>query len=240
MQSGPKPHALNRHRIAGPGSAALKYDVLTALLVLAAQGEPADARLAMRLSLLITARFNWRSGTFAVGLRELASMWGVTERTAKREMSAMRGRCWIAVHAPAARGRVAVYRIDLPEVMRATMPYWNFVGPDFAARMVDAPEPPGKNNVVPLHPTELQLPEADPHGWSQAALKLSNQDQAVFNVWFAPLRFLDFDAGVLSLSAPSKFHAEYVRTHFLARLLAALVSVNQGVREVSIIYRGCR
>ncbi|MEO0945774.1 MAG: hypothetical protein AAFY06_13185, partial [Pseudomonadota bacterium] len=119
MQGGPRPHALNRHRITGPGSAALKYDVLTGLLVLAAQGEPADARLAMRLSLLITARFNWRSGTFAVGLRELSRMWGVTERTTKREMSAMRGRGWIVIHTPAARGRVAVYRIDLPTVMRA-------------------------------------------------------------------------------------------------------------------------
>ncbi|MEO0944545.1 MAG: DnaA N-terminal domain-containing protein [Pseudomonadota bacterium] len=114
------------------------------------------------------------------------------------------------------------------------MPYWDFVGPDFAARMVDAPEPPGESNVVPLHTTEVQLPEPDTHGWSQAALRLSNHDPAIYNVWFAPLRVLDLDAGVLNLSAPSKFHAAYVRTHLSARLLAALVSVNPGVREVCV------
>ncbi|MEJ2031079.1 MAG: hypothetical protein P8X66_14795, partial [Maritimibacter sp.] len=94
-------------RIAGPGASAIKYDILTALLVTAAQGSPVEARLALRLSLLITARFNWRQGSFAIGQREIARMWGVTERTAKRELAEMRGRGWITIAVPAARGRVA-------------------------------------------------------------------------------------------------------------------------------------
>lgn len=234
MQGGSKPNALDRQRIAGPGSAALKYDVLTALLVMAAQGESMEARLSMRLSLLITARFNWRSGTFAVGVRELARMWGVTERTAKREMAALRGRGWIEIHVPAARGRVASYHVVLPNVMRATMPFWDAIGPDFVARMVGAPDAEVESNVVPLRQADVPFPEPDELGWWDAALGLRKQDPSVFNVWFAVLEVSDLEAGVLTLTAPSRFHADYVRTHFTARLLAAVVAVNKGVREIAI------
>ncbi len=87
MQNGRSGLLDGARNITGPGSAALKYDILTALLVTAAQGEATEARLALRLSLLITARFTWRSGTFSVGRREMARMWGVTERTANREIA---------------------------------------------------------------------------------------------------------------------------------------------------------
>ena len=107
----------------GPSAGAAKYDVLTALLVMASQGETVEARLALRLSLLITARFNWRKGVVSVGQKELARMWGVTERTVKREMSQMRARGWIEVSVPAARSRVAEYRIDFEAVLATTMPY---------------------------------------------------------------------------------------------------------------------
>ncbi|MGR3511932.1 MAG: DnaA N-terminal domain-containing protein [Paracoccaceae bacterium] len=234
MQGGSGSGALDRHRIVGPGSAALKYDVLTALLVLAAQGDPVEARLAMRLSLVMTARFNWRTGTFTVGLRELARMWGVTDRTAKREMAAMRARDWIALHSPATRGRVASYSITLPKVLRATMPFWDAVGPDFAARMVGAPQPETTDNVIPLRSPDPQLPEPDPHGWAEAAAMLSAQDPSVYNAWFSGLRVLELESGVLSLGAPSRFHADYVRTHYRARVLAAVVSVNRGVREILV------
>ena len=107
----------------GPSAGAAKYDVLTALLVMALQGETVEARLALRLSLLITARFNWRKSVFAVGQKELARMWGVTERTVKREMAEMRSRGWIEVAVPAARGRVAEHRIMFETVLGVTMPY---------------------------------------------------------------------------------------------------------------------
>ena len=224
-------------RITGPGAAAVKYDILTALLVTAARSDAVEARLALRLSLLITARFNWRSGCFAVGQKEMARMWGVTERTAKREMAHLRGLGWVAVSVPAARGRVAQYRIDLDRVLGATMPHWDAVGPDFVARMSHAPEPETDSNVVPLR-RDLTLPDADGTGWDGAARRLQAQDQALYSAWFAPLQVLEVENGILTLLAPSRFIASYVRTHYLTRLLAAITAENREVREVQIVCEG--
>ena len=225
-------------RIGGPGSSALKYDILTALLVTAAQGEPVAARLALRLSLLVTARFNWRSGCLSVGRREMARMWGVTERTAKREIAEMRARGWIAVEVPAARGRVTQYRIDLAVVLAATMPHWPAVGPDFEARMVGAPAPEApSSNVVPLHPAR-DTSEGDAGGWSAAEARLRAQDKAVWSAWFAALEPQGVDSGVLTLAAPSRFVADYVTTHYSARLLAAVRAGAAGVREVRVCVAG--
>ena len=92
-------------RAVGQGSHVVKYDILSALLVLAAQGDTAQGRLALRLSLLITARYDWQRDRFNVGLREIARLWGVTERTTKREMAQLRALGWITVTRVAARGQ---------------------------------------------------------------------------------------------------------------------------------------
>lgn len=236
MQGGIPPSATERVRVTGPGASAFKYDILTALLALAAQGDPVDGRLALRLSLLITARYNWRQGTFTVGQRELARMWGVTERTAKREVAAMRQRGWLVVAIPAARGRVATYRLEMPLILRATMPHWESVGPDFVARMTGAPEQAPSGNVVPLRTAaEPAIPEADAYGWQEAAIALRAQDPSVYDAWFAGLRPLEIDGGVLSLSAPSQFVADYVRTHFKTRLLAVMVARNRSLRDIAFV-----
>lgn len=235
MQGGFKPPSLARTRATGPGASALKYDILTALLVTAACGTPVEARLALRLSLLITARFNWRLGTFTVGQRELARMWGVTERTAKREVAAMRQRGWMTIAVPAARGRVATYSLELPVVLQNTMAHWEAVGPDFAARMVGAPDPEIPNNVVPIRTGEVALPEPDDLGWQQAAIGLRSQDPSVYSAWFSALRPIDVEGGVMRLSAPTQFVAEYVRTHFKANLLAAVAAQNPSVRDIALV-----
>lgn len=222
----------------GPSAASLKYDILTALLVTAVQGNPVEARLALRLSLLVTARFNWQRGTFAVGRREMARLWGVSERTVKREMAEMRTRGWVGVKVAAGRGRVAQYWIDLETVCRATMPHWEAVGPDFTARMVGAPEPAAETNVVPLHPPRTaadtgDIAEAGP--WARAQRRLARQDASVYNAWFACLTATEVgQGGRLCLTAPSRFHADYVRTHFLARLLAALAAEAPGIVDVEL------
>jgi hypothetical protein len=223
-------------RITGPGATAIKYDILTALLVTAARGDAVEARLSLRLSLLVTARFNWRLGTFSVGQREMARMWGVTERTAKREIAEMRARGWIEIDVPAARGRVARYRLDLPVILRATMPHWDAVGPDFAARMAGAPEETAPSgNVVPLHQPRAAPPEADGTVWPAAAARLQAQDAGAYGAWFAALRAVDCADGVLTLLAPSRFAAGYVTTHHKPRLLAALVAEDRTIRDVRII-----
>jgi hypothetical protein len=220
----------------GPSAGAAKYDVLTALLVMASQGETVEARLALRLSLLITARFNWRKGVFAVGQKELARMWGVTDRTVKREMAEMRARSWIEVAVPAARGRVAEYRIMFEEVLGETMPYWPAVGPDFAARLTGAPEPEVKGNVVPLRRESAPVPQEGL--WGAVAARLREQDSAVFDAWFAQLVFVDLGQGVLTLLAPTKFLADYVGTHYLPRVLAAALAEDRSVRDVKVLAPG--
>ena len=221
--------------VTGPGAGAIKYDILTALLAMANAGDPVEARLALRLSLLITARFNWRHGSFAVGQAEMARMWGVTERTAKREVAALRARGWIVLAVPAARGRVAQYRIDLPGLLAATMPHWDAVGPDFVARMTDTP-PPADSNVVPLRPAALpEIDSGDETGWSAAAARLARDDSTLFRAWIADLVPEDRVGGRLTLLARSRFAADYVATHHTTRILAALAAEGCGVSELRIL-----
>lgn len=226
---------LDAAKITGPGSASAKYDVLTALLVLATQGEGVEARLALRLSLLITARYNWRRGCFAVGQKELARMWGVTERTVKREMAELRGRGWIAVDVPAARGRVASYKIDFPTVLRATAPLWDAVGPDFATRIAGAPEPAEDqvSNVVPLF-AQTGLDRDELPVWRDVAERLAKQDQPLYNAWFNQLKCISVEKGVLTLLAPNKFFADYVVTHYQARILSAAAAEDSTLHTIKI------
>ncbi|EAQ02341.1 hypothetical protein OB2597_19701 [Pseudooceanicola batsensis HTCC2597] len=238
MQTGPDGALSTRRKTTGPGASSFKYDILTALLVTAARGDAEVARLALRLSLVVTARFNWRLESFAVGQKELARMWGVTDRTAKREMAAMRARGWVSVAVPAARGRVAQHRIVFDAVLRETVPHWDAVGPDFTARMSDVPEPAtAVDNVVPFqrHPAG-QGGEGTP--WARAAERLAAQDPAIFNAWFANLVPAECEAGVLTLVAPSRFVADYVRTHFMPRLLVSVIAADPSLRDVDVTWSG--
>lgn len=226
---------LDNAKITGPGSASAKYDVLSALLVLASQGEGVEARLALRISLLITARYNWRKGSFAVGQKELARMWGVTERTVKREMAELRGRGWITVDIPAARGRVASYKIDFSTVLRATAPFWDAVGPDFAARIAGAPEPAEEvpSNVVPLH-NASQAPNSQVAIWNAVTERLKAQDAKIYNAWFARLEAVALDEGVLKLLAPTRFVADYIKTHYMTRLTTAALAEDRSVAAIEL------
>ncbi|SEQ83365.1 DnaA N-terminal domain-containing protein [Loktanella sp. DSM 29012] len=218
---------------AGPGAGAVKYDILTALLVMAAQGDPVEGRLALRLSLLITARYNWRMGRFSTGQREIARLWGVTERTAKRELAQMRTRGWIRVTQPAARGRVATHAIDLDRIIRDSMPLWPQVGPDFEERMTGAPAPVAPlpdNKIVPLHPARA----AETGVWAGAQALLMAQDGALYRAWFASLIGTDDGAGGLTLTAPTRFIADYVREHYMPRLYAAVRQSDAAIVQITI------
>lgn len=240
MGSGHQPSTYERllvnpkAKLAGPGASAIKYDILTALLTTAAHEDGPRGRLALRLSLIITARYNWRQGRFNIGLKELARLWGVTERTVKRDMALLRSLGWIRLERAAARGRVAQYGIDLTRLLADTMPHWDAVGPDFVERMTSTPEPV-PNNVVPLHSVELAKPIEDGSIWPEVAARLIAQDEPVYAAWFSDLSFADCEAGCLTLTAPSPFIAQYVNTHLLARLKVALHTVDQSLREIRVI-----
>ncbi len=114
-----------------------KYDILTALGAFALAQDKGLQRLALRLMVLITARYNWRLNELSMGQKEIARLWAVNERTVKREMAKLRSLGWLSTKTPAARGRVATYAIDFHRISASTQESWPSVGPDFVARMAD-------------------------------------------------------------------------------------------------------
>lgn len=219
---------------AGRYAASVKYDILTALLTLGQHDTGTPGRLATRLSLLITARYNWRSGTFQVGQREIARLWNVSERTAKREMAALKTLGWIVVRRPAARGRVTVHALDLERMLADTAAIWAAVGPDFEARMLPQPPPDATSNVVPFGRAGA-APTDDGTLWAAASARLWREDAAIHAAWFARLIEAERVGGCLILTAPSSFAASYVTVNLSERLLAAISSEDPSVRSVKIL-----
>ena len=219
----------------GPRAAVLKYDILTALLSLGLQDKGVDGRLAQRLAVIITARLSWRTETFSVGTRQIAQLWGVTERTAKRELSLMRARRWITVQRQPARGRVTEHRIEMSTVLDATRKHWVTVGPDFVARMGQGPdEAVPDTTVVPFRTAGGQPPVPDGSLWAAASLVVFDSDPALHAAWFAPLVEAGRNGSRLELVAPSRFAASYIQTHLAGRLLAAVTRCDPSVTEVVV------
>ncbi len=220
----------------GPRAASLKYDILTALLVLAQADSGVDGRLAGRLALLITARFSWRTETFRVGVRELGQLWSVTERTAKRELAQMRAHGWVSVQRTATRGRVAEHRIHLDQVLEATKSCWVAVGPDFVERMGQGGKASDPARTVVPFPGQLgPSPATDGSLWSAVSHMLHAGDAALYSAWFAKLHEVSCEDGCLTLAAPSPFVRSYIETHLRVRLLSAVTAVDGGLREVRLI-----
>ena len=223
-------------RPVGRQAASRKYDLLTALGVHACHGDKHRQRLVLRLMTLIVARYNWQSDEITVGQREIAALWGVDERTVKRDIARLRALGWLVQHRAAVRGRVASHGIDIPAILAATRSAWHAVGPDFVDRMAGPQtEPAAAPNVVHFPaPATAGLPEG--HGlWPLAQARLQTEDPAIYAAWFRPLVELSLTGGLMELAAPSRFHASYVTTHLAARLLAALRSEDGTIRAVRIV-----
>lgn len=224
-----------RHlRPVGRGASALKYDLLTAMGAYALAAEPGEQKRVLRLMTLITARYNWVADLLAVGQREIAQLWSCTERTVKRDVSVLKGRGWLVLRRQGARGRVSEFRIDLDRILADTRAVWDSIGPDFAARLSDQDE--GTGNVVPL-PVKgtAPLPESrDQSEWGLARHALRAQDAGVYAAWIHALSRRERAGERLVLSAPSRFHATYVRTHLLGRIVAACRDVDGTVESVEV------
>lgn len=223
-------------RPAGRNAAALKYDILTALGVMGCGGDKHLQRLVLRFITLIVARYNWQTDELCVGQREVAALWAVDERTVKRDFARLRERGWLVPRRAAARGRVAVHGLDLGAILAQSQAEWGRVGPDFAARL-GAPEaePSAAPGNVISFPGAAPRPDAGGI-WGRALARLAAESPALHDAWFAALveEGAD-DAGTLRLRAPSRFHATFVLSHHLPRLMLALRAVDPGVRAVEIL-----
>lgn len=239
MQTDARREAMERST---PRPNALRHDLVTALLALGQHDRGLVGRLALRLALLVTARFNWRSGSLAVGQREIARLWGVNERTAKREMAAMRDQGWVVVRRPAARGRVTEHGLDLDRIAEATRAVWRAVGPDFEARMAagqgaPADTPPERTGamIVPFPRAETEVAPPEGHAlWLRALALLRERDPALCAAWFARLRLAGQEGGRVTLTAPSTFVAGYIEIHHRGRLLDVLRTLDSEVRELRV------
>ncbi|MFN3937037.1 MAG: DnaA N-terminal domain-containing protein [Gemmobacter sp.] len=226
---------MERARPVGRNAAVRKYDLLTALGAHACRGDKHLQRLVLRFVTLIVARYNWQTDEISVGQREIAQLWAVDERTVKRELARLRALGWLVQKRCGARGRVAVHGLDLAAIRAATAPDWAAVGPDFVQRMQGGPEPAAPaGNVVPF-PAAAAAPLSEGAGlWHRAQARLQAADPALFAAWFRGLSEVLCAGGTLELAAAGAFQAQYIRTHYLSRILAAVRSEDATIREVRI------
>lgn len=216
----------------GRNAAALKYDILSALTIYALSGDKHRQRSILRIIALITTRYNWRNNELSIGREEISRLWAVNERTVKREMANFRVLGWVTVKRPAARGRVAVYEIDLKQIMIDTQEVWPIIGPDFQTRMSEDSEP--VTNVVPFATKPVGPEVAAEDVWSQVQSILHGRDPELWASWFRHLSEAERAGGSVTLVAPSRFMADYIAQKWTARLLAAYSRVDPSIRTVRI------
>ncbi|WP_254440718.1 DnaA N-terminal domain-containing protein [Ruegeria sp. HKCCA6837] len=216
----------------GRNAAALKYDILSALTVHALSGDKHRQRSVLRIIALITTRYNWRSNELSIGREEISRLWAVNERTVKREMSKFRALGWVSVKRPAARGRVAVYEIDLKQIMIDTQEVWPIIGSDFHARMMHEPEP--ETNIVPFTMKPAPTEDGESDVWSQVQSNLHERDPELWASWFQHLSEAERAGGTVTLVAPSRFMADYISQKWNQRLLAAYSRVDPSIRVVRV------
>ena len=220
-------------KLAGPGAAARKYDLITALGAHALSLGKHEQRLVLRLITLLTARYNWSRDELSMGQREIARLWSCNERTVKRELAKLRGLGWLVVKKQGARGRVTTYGLDVPRLLESTKDIWPEVGPDFALRLEGAPV----ETVVPF-PVKgaVAAPAVDEATeWGLARAVLYAEDQGRYGAWIEALTREGRAGGRLTLRAPSRFHAAYVQTHLEGVVLRACQAVDGDVSAVEVV-----
>lgn len=228
--------ALRKIKTAGQGSAAQKYDILTILGTFALSQDRRLQRQTLRLICLITARYNWQNDLLSVGQVEMARLWSVDPRTVKRELAALRERGWLIEQRGAAPGRVTQYGLGLAQILEDTRTVWEQVGSDLVERLSPslakptvAPEEIARENVVPFPQGEEGIWAEAGAAWSGIARRLYAEDASVYRAWIAVLR-PEQTAQELILHAPSPYHASYIKSHFAAKIAAALRRVAPGLR----------
>ncbi len=204
-----------RHmRLTGAGAGAEKYDLLTALAVAGlASGTSLQVSM-LRLIALVTARYNWILDEVSIGQREMAALWSVDERTAKRETRRLTEGGFLEVKRRGVRGRVATYRLCIERIYALAPETWSRVGPDFHGRMAGRVLP---SSAAPNKVTQLP---ADP--WGAVLHRLREGNEPRFAAWFARMRLVRDTGDSLVIEVPSSFVQSYIATHLMTDLQRAV------------------
>jgi chromosomal replication initiation ATPase DnaA len=64
---------------------------------------------------------------------------------------------------------------------------------------------------------------------------LHREDPNLYSAWFAALQAEPVEAGVLVLAAPSRFHADYLRTNHMTRLERAAMACDAEILRVVVM-----
>lgn len=215
-------------RLVGQGASSRKYDLLTALGATGLAGDLSDQKLALRLIVLITARYNWKADRLATGQREIASLWSVDERTVKREMSRLREKGWLILRRQGARGRVAEYCLGLSQILEDTAPHWAGAGSDLTERLSAGSDAAATANIV-------QFPRPDGNQpWDILAAALAAAQPLAYATWIRQLVPEGFKGDQFRLIAPSRFHAAYVETHLSQSLLSLAREVMPQIKSLKV------
>ncbi|SFS22313.1 DnaA N-terminal domain-containing protein [Yoonia litorea] len=238
---------MDAKRLTGVNASSLKYDLLTALSVAGLHQDGRHQISLSRLTLLITARYNWRLDEFCVGQRDLARMWNVTERTVKREIKYWLEARLVICKRRGVRGRVGAYRLNYPEIYRQSEPYWAAVGPDFQERMgethpvqqskVVAVDFRGKASPPAAEPPETEM-QAAPATWRAACQRMKGLHPAHYHNWIGSLRFGCDDGECIMLYASNQFVAHYVQTHLIEIIMEAVEATLGPRRRIAVRVSG--
>lgn len=208
-------------KLTGPSAGALKYDILTALNLAGMHGGAKAQVSMMRLMAVITARYNWRREELSLGQRDMARMWGVTERTVKREIKGWLGAKLLVCTRPGVRGRVAAYRLNIAEVYERSAPFWAQVGPDYTERM-GATNPVRETRVVQVDFATRKVAQVETGSWRAVAERLRKLHPEKVANWLGQLQFVEDDGRHYVLRAETVFTARFVETHLRAELIEAI------------------
>lgn len=224
-------------RITGPEAGVLKYDLLTALSVAGMNGSPTFQTSMLRLIALVTARYNWRADEISMGQRDMARMWSVNERTAKREIKRLTEAGVLIRKRGGVRGRVGAYALNFREIAKMSEGCWPLVGPDFEQRMrsryretevkVVQMSAFAKTTGVP------EIEQTDRSGtWAHVLSELAAADPDRFEAWFGRLTFHKIEHGDLYLTAPTKFVQRYIETQLMGFMLPLVEKVLGPINRV--------
>lgn len=230
-------------RVTGPGSGVHKYDILTAVAIAGLHGSTTQQVSALRLISLITARYNWQRNELSIGQAEMARLWGVNERTAKREVKRLLAMGLLDVKRAGVRGRVASYRLDLDVLETLSRPVWGAVGPDFAERVGQTLAKPATadRKVLKVDFTQsVRPPEpvgGDDPRWQTVMRELADEQPEAFANWYHRLTLGTLADGIVEIRAPNGFVLDYVATH-LAGPVTAAVERTFGTCRVNLVKCG--
>ncbi|PZQ96078.1 MAG: hypothetical protein DI533_16640 [Cereibacter sphaeroides] len=219
-------------RVTGRNAAVLKYDLLTALGTHACAGDKHLQRLVLRFITLIVARYNWQADELSVGQREMAALWSVDERTVKRDIARLRSLGWLVIKREAARGRVAQHGLGIDAIVRMTQGCWDRVGTDYVGRMTEAEPSVPRNNVVTFPGT----PKPEGQGiWAEMQKLLHAENGAQYHSWFKQLVPEVIEDRHLRLVAPTRFHADFVATHYIGQIRTLLHAMATHIETLEIV-----